>query len=222
VPGTTKFDELDREIEGLLRELKRSGRLELVFKLLEAYYEYLREHAKLIADLRLVLEKQGKVLEELVERMEKLENRVASLENKVVSLEKRVESVEKSVKSLEKRVGNLEIAVGASTESFYCTMLWSDLASELASRGEVVVEKKRNARVDDRDVDLLVVTDKRVYVVEVEIKPVHKDVDELVEKARIAEKLYPGKEVVPILAGAWIGVEVEEYGKRKGVIVRSY
>jgi len=67
-----------------------------------------------------------------------------------------------------------------------------------------------------------VVTGKRVYVTKAGVKPDHRDVDELVEKARIAKKLYPGKEVTPILADTWIGVEVKEYGKQKGVTLRSY
>jgi len=84
------------------------------------------------------------------------------------------------------------------------------------------VERKRNAHIDGEDVDLLVVTDRAVYVVEVKIKPRLRDVGGLLVKADVVARQYPGKRVIPVLAGALIGRDVEEYAVRKGVKVYAY
>jgi hypothetical protein len=41
-------------------------------------------------------------------------------------------------------------------------------------------------------------------------------------KTELVAKHYPGRQVVPVLAGALIGGEVEDYARRKGVLVYTY
>jgi len=90
-----------------------------------------------------------------------------------------------------------------------------ELRGELETKGEKLELKERNVRVDTEDTDLPIVTDRSVYVVEVKIKPKHGDVEALLAKADVVRKHYKDKRVVPVLTGAMIGREVEEYTKEK-------
>ncbi|AFA38521.1 paREP7 [Pyrobaculum oguniense TE7] len=82
-----------------------------------------------------------------------------------------------------------------------------------------MIRRVRSAKVDNVDVDLLVETDWRVYVVEV--RPRVEDVGALLAKAEVV-KAALGKEAVPILTGAWIGDDVDKYARGKDVLVYSY
>ena len=135
--------------------------------------------------------------------------------------ERRWEEAYKRFDNIERRLSNVETTVGAVAESQYSRYVWEDLKEEIKARGEAVVRRVRNAKVDNVDVDLLVETDRRVYVVEVKIRPRVEDVGALLAKAEVV-KAALGKEAVPILTGTWIGDDVEKYARGKGVLVFSY
>jgi hypothetical protein len=101
-------------------------------------------------------------------------------------------------------------------------MLWEDLREEIKASGEKIILRKRNARIDDEDIGLLIVTGKKVYVVEAKIKPKHEDIGRLLAKADVVRKHYRGKEIITILTGSMIGSEIEEYAKMKGVKIYRY
>jgi predicted nuclease with TOPRIM domain len=143
------------------------------------------------------------------------------LKTRVSALETRVASLENRVSSLEKRVSNVEDSVGSLTEATLSRYVWEDLREEVGARGEVVLARRRNARVDGLDIDLLVKTDRAVYVVEVKTKPGKRDVDAVARKAEAARGAY-GKPAVAILAGVRIGDDIEKYAKGKGVLVYRY
>ena len=77
-------------------------------------------------------------------------------------------------------------------------------------------------RIDNVDIDLLIVTDKRVYVVEARVKPRHEDIGALLVKVDIVKKHYRDREVIPILTGSLIGREIEDYAREKGIETYSY
>ena len=135
--------------------------------------------------------------------------------------ERRWEEAYKRFDNIERRLSNVETTVGAVAESQYSRYVWEDLKEEIKARGEAVVRRVRNAKVDNVDVDLLVETDRRVYVVEVKIRPRVEDVGALLAKAEVV-KAALGKETVPILTGTWIGDDVEKYARGKGVLIYSY
>ncbi|MEM0463910.1 MAG: hypothetical protein QXS00_02970 [Pyrobaculum sp.] len=135
--------------------------------------------------------------------------------------ERRWEEAYKRFDNIERRLSNVETTVGAVAESQYSRYVWEDLKEEIKARGEAVVRRVRNAKVDNVDVDLLVETDRRVYVVEVKIRPRVEDVGALLAKAEVV-KAALGKEAVPILTGTWIGDDVEKYARGKGVMIYSY
>lgn len=120
-----------------------------------------------------------------------------------------------------KRFSRLEEGLGALTESTYTHYVWEDLNAELTTSGEVVLRRVRNADFDGVDVDLFVETDKRVYVVEVKVRPRVEDVGALLAKAEVVgDKV--GKPAVPVLAGALMGKDVLSYAKGKGILVYVY
>ncbi|AFA38824.1 paREP7 [Pyrobaculum oguniense TE7] len=120
-----------------------------------------------------------------------------------------------------KRFSILEENLGALTEAVYTRYVWEDLSTELRASGEAVVRRIRNADFDGVEVDLLVETEKRVYVVEVKVRPRIDDVGALLAKAEIVGSQV-GKPAVPVLAGSYVGREVEAYARGKGVLVFTY
>ncbi|ABP51583.1 hypothetical protein [Pyrobaculum arsenaticum] len=120
-----------------------------------------------------------------------------------------------------RRFSRIEETLGAVAESQYTRYVWEDLKEEIKARGELVIRRVRNAKVDNVDVDLLVETDRRVYVVEVKIRPRVEDVGALLAKAEVVRGAL-SKEVVPVLTGTWIGDDVEKYARGKGVLIYSY
>lgn len=120
-----------------------------------------------------------------------------------------------------KRFSRLEENLGALTEAVYTRYVWEDLSTELRASGEAVVRRIRNAEFDGVEVDLLVETEKRVYVVKVKVRPRIDDVGALLAKAEVVGSQV-GKPVVPVLAGSYVGREVEAYARGKGVLVFTY
>ncbi|MEM1599084.1 MAG: hypothetical protein QXP31_06015 [Pyrobaculum sp.] len=117
-----------------------------------------------------------------------------------------------------KRFARIEAALGDLTEAFFSKSALEYIQLEAKSAGEEVLRVERNADFNGVDVDLLVETEKRVYVVEVKTRPKPQDVGALLAKAEIVERAL-GKPAAPILAGTRIGKEVETYAKGKGVKV---
>ncbi|MEM1561028.1 MAG: hypothetical protein QXN35_05705 [Ignisphaera sp.] len=86
---------------------------------------------------------------------------------------------------------------------------------------EAILARRRNAAVDNIEVDLLVETDRSIYIVEVKVRPSIEDVGSLIAKAEVVEKRF-GKPAVAILAGALIGDDVRAYVESRGIKIYSY
>ncbi len=161
-------------------------------------------------------------LDQVLNELKKLREDFNKLYQKSLEHDKRFEKIEKTLVDHCKRLSRIELELGALNESFYCKALLDDLREEFRERGEKIVSKKRNARIDNVDIDLLIVTDKRVYVVEAKVKPKHEDIGALLVKADLVKKHYRDREIMPILAGALISREVENYAVEKNIKVYSY
>ena len=192
-----------------------------IISLLERDKEFRYTVAGLIG-LREILEKLDRheqELRKLREDMNKLREDMNKLREDMIEGFRRHD---KMFMELSRGLGSVELELGALNESFYCKALWDDLKDELREKGEKIVLKRRNARVNGEDIDMLIVTDKKVYVVEAKVKPKHEDVGRLIAKADVVKKHYKDKEIVAILTGTIIGREVEEYAKGKNVKVYNY
>jgi len=162
------------------------------------------------------------LFEEIKRLRKDLNNMYLEFSRRFEEINKRFEAIEKKLLEHDKRFARLELELGALTESFYSKALWDDLREEIKARGEAVISRKRNYRIDESDIDLFIETDKTVYVIEVKVKPKHEDIGRLIAKADLVKKRYPSKRVEAILAGTMIGKEIEEYAYEKNIKVYVY
>ena len=215
--------EHDKRFEALERKLlEHDKRFEVLErKLLEHDKRFEAIERKLLEHDRRFEAIERKLLEH-DRRLEAIERKLLEHDEKFREVVEEIRQIWRELREVNRRLSSLELAVGALTESSYSRFVWEELREEIVGRGERLLQRRRNARLDGEDVDLLIVTDKTVYVVEVKVKPKHSDVAALLAKAELAAKRYPGKRVVPVLAGAMIGAEVEDYAREKGVKVYSY
>jgi len=234
--------ELKKELLRLL-EIDEEFRLAVAAKL--GLREILDELRKLREDFNKLYAKSlehDKRFEVLEKKLLEHDKRFEAIERKLLEHDKRFESIERRLEEHDRkfneiieqikkiwevladhgrRLNRIELVLGVLTESFYSKAVWDDLREVLASRGETIVSRKRRFRIDENEIDLLVETNKAIYVVEVKIRPRHEDVGRLLAKAELVSKRM-GKPVIPILAGALIPDDVEEYAVSKGVEVYRY
>jgi predicted nuclease with TOPRIM domain len=135
--------------------------------------------------------------------------------------DKKWEEAFKRFEELEKRVSRVELSLGALTEVTLTRYAWEDVREDAKLRGEEVTARLRSVAVEGFEVDMLVETNRRVYVVEVKVRPTVDDVRGLLAKAEVVERKY-GKQVVPVLVGALIGDDVRAFAKSKAVEVYCY
>ena len=218
-----RFARLEEEFKKLY---ERQQKLEERFAKLEERFAKLEERIVKLEERQQELEERFVKLEErfakLEERFAKLEERQQETENILISVLDKLSALYESFETLRHRVELLSLEVGALAESTYSRFVLEELRSEATAKGESIISWRRNYRVDGEDIDLLVETDKTVYIVEVKVKPKHSDVGALLAKADLVAKRYPGKNVVPVLAGAMIGSEVEEYAEQRKIRVYIY
>jgi len=161
-------------------------------------------------------------LEEILKRLDRHEEELIKLREDIHKLYEKSLEHDKRFEELIKRLARIELEIGALNESFYCKALLDQLKEEFRERGEKIVNWRRDARLNDIDIDLLIETDRGIYVVETKIKPKHDDVGRLIAKKDVVAKYYRGKEVYAILSGAMIGAEVEEYAREKNIRVYQF
>ena len=181
------------------------------------------EHDKRFEAIEKKLLEHDKRFEIIERKLLEHDKRFEAIEKKLLEHDRRFEAILEEVKKIwetlsehNRRIARVEDGIGALAESMYSKFLLDAVLYELMARGERLEYWERNARMDDEDVDLLIVAEKSVYVVEVKVKPKHSDVGALLAKAELVERKYPGKRVVPVLTGARIGREVAGACSRKG------
>ena len=119
----------------------------------------------------------------------------------------------------DKRFARIETTLGAIAEAQFSRYIWEELRKEIRGRGEAVLRRERNVELDG--VDLLVETDRHVYVVEVKTRPKIADVGALLAKCDVAQQKL-GKPAIPVLTGVIIGRELETYARGKGVTIMKF
>jgi len=121
----------------------------------------------------------------------------------------------------DKRFARIETTLGAIAEAQFSRYVWEELRDEIKGRGEAMLRRERNVDLDGVDIDLLVETDRHVYVVEVKTRPKIADVGALLAKCDVAQQKL-GKPAIPVLTGVIIGREVETYARGKGVTIMKF
>jgi ribosomal protein S1 len=134
---------------------------------------------------------------------------------------KRFESIERKLLEHDKRFARIELGLGALAEATLTKFVYDEVERIARESGERIIARRRNAKINGTEVDMLIETDKTIYIIEAETKPRQRHVDELLNKVELVQKAFT-KPVKPILAGVYIGEEVEAYAKSKHVEVISY
>ncbi|MEB3787710.1 MAG: hypothetical protein GSR78_03030 [Desulfurococcales archaeon] len=192
------------------------------YKRLIRELEHTRGIDKLIEALELIPDIiRASVREELAEvksELDKVSGEVRDLRRLVEELADSYNELDRRHAELNRKISHMDMTVSASAEA----LLSRIVVDELESSGYRVESKVRNYRVDNEDIDLLVIAVKdgkeEHFLVEVKIKPSHSDVGALLSKAELYEAR-TGMEPKPVLAGVWVGREVEAYAASKGVVV---
>jgi hypothetical protein len=134
---------------------------------------------------------------------------------------KRFESIERKLEEHDKMFARIELELGALSEATLTKFVYEEVERFARESGEKIIVRRRNVRINGAEIDMLIETDKTVYIIEVKTKPRQRHVDELLNKIELVQKAFT-KPVKPILAGVYIGDEVEAYAKSKHVDVIGY
>jgi predicted nuclease with TOPRIM domain len=181
----------------------------------------LSELKKLREDFLGFVKKQEKRWEENNKRWEENNKRWEENNKRWEENNKRWEEAFKRFEELEKRTSRVELGLGALTEVTLTRYVWEDVREDAKLRGEKITTRQRSATINGHEVDMLIETERGIYVVEVKVKPTIDDLKDLLTKAEIVQRRYE-KPTIPILAGTLIGDEVKAFAKGKNVEVYSY
>jgi chromosome segregation ATPase len=206
-------------LDSILGELRKLREDFLVF--VKEQEERWKENNKRWEELNRRWEENNKRWEENNRRWEENEKRWEENWRRWRENDKKWEEAFKRFEELEKRVSRVELSLGALTEVTLTRYAWEDVREDAKLRGEEVTARLRSVAVEGFEVDMLVETNRRVYVVEVKVRPTVDDVRGLLAKAEVVERKY-GKQVVPVLVGALIGDDVRAFAKGKAVEVYCY
>ncbi len=200
---------------------EREKKIEKYKNLLE-YVEKSGDFNHLLETLRLIPE----VIQESVQAevtvleayLKKLESDIKELKTYVEKMATRIEDLSEKSAEQNRRLSHLELGIGALSEALLSRIFVEDLESQ----GYKIARKYRNYKVDNEDIDLLIIAEKdgkeEHFLVEVKVKPTHSDVGAILAKAELYA-IRTGIKPKPVLAGVWIGIEVESYAISKDVLV---
>ncbi len=213
----------------MLKLLEEDEEFRLVVAAKLGIIEILNELKRLREDFNRYVEESNKRFEAIEKRFEVIEKRFEAIEKRLEEHDRKFNAILEEIKNIWKvltehnrRLSNVEDMVGVLAESTYAKFTLDMIMHECSVSGDKVVSWQRNARIDGEDIDLLVVTEKKVFIIEVKVRPRHSDVGKLIAKADIARNRFRDKQVIPILTGARIGREVMSYALDKGVHVYSW
>ncbi|QXJ32017.1 hypothetical protein [Saccharolobus shibatae] len=236
------FEHVDRRISDVERNLRdeiRKTREELLAndekikqELLKEINNVKGELEKKIEDTRTELkgeiatvkgELEKKIEDTRVDLEKKIEDTRTELKGEIATvkgeLEKKIEDtrvdLEKKISEVDSKVDATKSDLGLVAEEVYI----GSFVDFLSRVGEKVVNVYRHFEVSVGEIDALVETQNRVYVVEVKMKAEFKDIDSLLVKAKAVAEEYKGKEIVPVLTGSKISKTVRGYAKGYNVMV---
>ena len=207
----TSLVELKQEF---LKLLKEDEEFRLAIAGLLGYSEILKRLDRHEEEMRRIWESIEKLRQDFLIFIKEQERRWEENDRKWEEAYKRFEAIER-------RLSRVELSLGALTEVTLTRYVWEDLKEEIRFKGEEVITRLRSVIVDGFEVDMIVETNKNVYVVEVKVKPTIDDLRDLMKKVEVVRRRY-GKQVIPILAGTLIGEDIKVLAKSEGVEVYTY
>jgi len=212
--------ELEKKIEDTRTELKTE--IATIKGELEKKIEDTRTELKTeINTVRGELEKKIEATRSDLEK--KIENTRTELKTEINTvrgeLEKKIEDTRtnliKTIEDVNSKVEATRSDLGLLTEEVYI----KNFIDYLDKSGEKVISVYRHYEINVGEIDALIETQTKIYVVEVKMKAEFKDVDSLLVKAKVISEEYKDKNVIPVLTGSRISKTVRGYAKGLNVIV---
>ncbi|MDK6029234.1 hypothetical protein QPL79_07640 [Ignisphaera sp. 4213-co] len=120
-----------------------------------------------------------------------------------------------------KRFSRIELELVVLTKATLSRYVLEDLGEEIRFRGEEILNRYRNLAIDGEEIDLVIETNRSVYVAEIKIKPSVEDVKDLINKTEIVGRKF-GKSVTSIMADVYIGDEVINFARSRSALIYSY
>jgi len=214
----TSLVELKQEF---LKLLKEDEEFRLAVAGLLGYSEILKRLDRHEEEMRRIWESIEKLRQDFLTFVKEQEKRWEENNKRWEENSRRWEEAYKRFEAIERRLSRVELSLGALTEVTLTRYVWEDLKEEIRFKGEEVITRLRSVIVDGFEVDMIVETNKNVYVVEVKVKPTIDDLRDLMKKLEVVRRRY-GKQVIPILAGTLIGEDIKVLARSEGVEVYTY
>lgn len=214
------YDYVDKrlgEIERNLRDEIRKTREELLANDEKIKQELLKEINTVSRELEKNIEATRSDLEK------KIENTRTELKAEIMTikgeLEKKIEDTRtnliKTIEDVNSKVEATRSDLGLLTEEVYI----KNFIDYLDKSGEKVISVYRHYEINVGEIDALIETQTKIYVVEVKMKAEFKDVDSLLVKAKVVSEEYKDKSVIPVLTGSRISKTARGYAKGLNVMV---
>ena len=159
---------------------------------------------------------RGELEKKIEDTRTELKTEIATIKGE---LEKKIEDTRtnliKTIEDVNSKVEATRSDLGLLTEEVYI----KNFIDYLDKSGEKVISVYRHYEINVGEIDALIETQTKIYVVEVKMKAEFKDVDSLLVKAKVISEEYKDKNVIPVLTGSRISKTVRGYAKGLNVIV---
>ncbi len=167
-----------------------------------------------------------RILSNISNRLNSLEFTIKKMEGNIDQLMKSHEDIadilsklSEDIAELRQRSSRMELTMGAITESY---LSWRFL-EKLERENMEIKHIERNLIINNEEIDLVVDTTDKVYIVEIKVKPRISDIGALLAKTELyTSKTRTSKEVIPVIIGVYIGRDLENYARKKNVKIYKF
>ncbi len=148
-----------------------------------------------------LLANDEKIRQELLKRIEGLEVRISASDMKIQEVDSKVEATRSDL--------------GLVAEEVYI----SNFINRLVRENQAILNIYRKYETEHGEVDAIVETNEKIYVLEVKMRAEPKDVDVLLLKTKAILQERQDKGVIPVLTGSKINRIVRNYAKGLNVMI---
>jgi len=214
------------EVERNLRDEIRKTREELL-----ANDEKIRQELlKRIEGLEVRISASDRKIQEVDSKVEAtrndLHNTKADLERKIQEVDSKVEAtrndlhntkadLERKIQEVDSKVEATRSDLGLVAEEVYI----SNFINRLVRENQAILNIYRKYETEHGEVDAIVETNEKIYVLEVKMRAEPKDVDVLLLKTKAILQERQDKGVIPVLTGSKINRIVRNYAKGLNVMI---
>ena len=173
-----------------------------------------------------LLANDEKIRQELLKRIEGLEVRISASDMKIQEVDSKVEAtrndlhntkadLERKIQEVDSKIEATRSDLGLVAEEVYI----SNFINRLVRENQAILNIYRKYETEHGEVDAIVETNEKIYVLEVKMRAEPKDVDVLLLKTKAILQERQDKGVIPVLTGSKINRIVRNYAKGLNVMI---